>query len=161
MKYLTESEYLTGRVDNQIDWYNNKCAWNKKWFYRLKIGETILALLVPFLTGYLSETTIGLKIAIGLIGLLVAAIANLITLLKFQEIWIEYRTTAEALVQEKFLFTARAAIYTGADAFPIFVERIESILNKEHSNWSSFIKVKEKDKTAEEDKSDNAIEKAE
>jgi hypothetical protein len=41
----------------------------------------------------------------------VAAIAGLITLIKFQENWTEYRTVSETLKFEKFLFLSKAGPY--------------------------------------------------
>jgi hypothetical protein len=143
---LTEQDYLNNRVDDQINWYEKKCAWHKKWFMRLKISETILALMVPFLTGYITTENVSLKFLVGFIGLLVAAIANLITLFKFQEVWIEYRTTSEALKHEKYLYVTQAGPYKESNAFASFVERIEDLLNKENANWASYIKYKENEK---------------
>src|SRR6185503_6870617 len=92
-----EDEYLQTRVLDQVTWYDKKSAINKRWFLRMKIAEIVLALLIPFLTGYINDKTIELKIVIGVIGIIVAAIAGLITLIKFQENWIEYRSVAESL----------------------------------------------------------------
>ena len=102
-----EEEYLQTRVLDQIKWYDKKSAMNKKWYLRMKITEVIMALFIPFLTGYITDKTIGLKIIVGVIGIIVAAVAGLITLIKFQENWIEYRTVAESLKLEKFLFLSK------------------------------------------------------
>src|SRR5215210_1279309 len=88
---MTEQEYFTNRVEEQIRWYDNKSSSNKKWFMRLKIIETILALLIPLLTGYITTEKVELKVIVGLIGVIVAVITNIITLSKFQENWIKNR----------------------------------------------------------------------
>jgi hypothetical protein len=118
---------------------------------RLKIIETILALLIPFLTGYITtnENSLCLKITIGLIGIVVAAVANLITLIKLQENWIVYRTTAESLKHEKFLYLTKAGPYAGTDSFPLFVERIESYISKENTQWATYIKKDDNSSTEE------------
>jgi hypothetical protein len=116
---------------------------------RLKITETILALLIPLLTGYITTTMVGLKIVVGLIGIIVAATANIITLYKFQENWIEYRTVAESLKHEKFLYITHAGAYKDSSSFPIFVERFESFISKENMQWASYIKPTQKDKLEE------------
>ena len=135
---IIEDDYLNDRVKDQIDWFNKKSGTCKHWFYRLKVSETILALLIPFLTGYITNELTGLKILVGVIGILVAALAGLLTLFKYQENWVQYRTTAETLTQERFLFIARTGPYKGDDRFKLFVERVESMLTKENSHWASF-----------------------
>jgi hypothetical protein len=43
-------------------------------------------------------------------GVVVAVIASLLTLLRLQEHWISYRATAEALTAEKFVSDTNAAL---------------------------------------------------
>src|SRR3982750_3636243 len=115
---MNEQEYFDARVKNQIDWYNRKSTYNKKWFMRMKVAETVLALLIPFLTGYITTENVGLKVVLGVIGVIVATTANLITLFKLQENWIEYRTVAESLEHEKFLYVTKAGLYKDTSSFP-------------------------------------------
>jgi hypothetical protein len=136
----TEDAYLTNRVSEQITWYDNKSAVNKKIFLSLKISEIMLALMIPFLSGYVNLNDVAVKMTIGILGILVAGIAGLITLIKFQENWIEYRTVAESLKLEKYLFLSKAGPYQQAqDAFPLFVERIESLLSNSTKKWTSYV----------------------
>jgi hypothetical protein len=135
---MKEEEYLTVRVKDQIDWYDRKSAWNKKWFMRLKVMEIFLALFVPFLTGYITSNTPGLKITVGLIGVMVAAIAGITTLYKLQENWLTYRGVAESLKYEQFLYLTRSGPYKDPDAFPAFVERIEGLISKENTKWTTY-----------------------
>ncbi len=51
---MTEQEYLDQRVQDQIEWYEKKGAWHKKWFMRMKITETVLALSIPLMAGFLT-----------------------------------------------------------------------------------------------------------
>src|SRR5215210_634989 len=141
---MTEQEYFDNRVEEQIKWYDNKSSSNKKWFMRLKIIETILALLIPLLTGYITTEKVQLKVIVGLIGVMVAAITNIITLLKFQENWIKYRTTGENLKHEKFLYITKAGPYKSENSFPDFVEKFEGHISKENINWSNYISSQKK-----------------
>lgn len=139
---MTEKEYLEQRVEDQITWYNNKSSNNKKLFQVLKIMEIIFALAVPFLSGFLSAERMEIKYLISLIGVIIAAIAGIVALLRLQENWIEYRTTAETLKHEKFLFVTKVGPYSAENAFEIFVERFENLISKENSNWSQYVKQK-------------------
>jgi len=135
-----EEEYLQTRVFDQITWYDKKSTTNKKWFLRMKITEVIMALFIPFLTGYITDKTLELKIIVGMLGIIVAAVAGLITLIKFQENWIEYRTVAESLKLEKFLFLSKAGPYKGShDAYPLFVERFESLISASTKKWVDYV----------------------
>ena len=139
-----EKEYFHTRVNDQIKWYDKKSATNKRWFLRMKITEVIMALFIPFLTGYITDKTLELKIIVGFLGIIVAAIAGLITLIKFQENWIEYRTVAESLKLEKYLYLSKAGPYkNGHDAYPLFVERFESLISTSTKKWVDYVSKQE------------------
>ena len=74
----------------------------------LRLTEIVFAASIPLLAGYTQvsgyETYVGL--AIGVIGLIVAVIAGIVSLYRFQENWNEYRAIAESLKQEKYLYLA-------------------------------------------------------
>ncbi len=140
---INETDYMEKRVQDQINWFNRKSRCNKRWFYGLKVSEIILALFIPFLSAYITDGCNVLKIAVGLIGILVAAVTGLITLFKLQENWIQYRTMAEMITQEQYLYLAQAGAYKDPERFRYFVERIESMLTKENSQWASYVKTTE------------------
>lgn len=118
----TEEDYLKTRVIDQIKWYDKKSIYNKRWFLTLKVIEILLSLFIPFLTAYITTSGDSLKIVVGILGIVVTAIAGLITLIKYQENWIEYRTVAESLKLEKFQFLAKAGPYKNLDeSYPLFV----------------------------------------
>jgi len=134
---MTEEEYFDQRVNDQINWYDRKSSLNKKIFIRLRATEIVLALIIPFLAGYVNVQKELFTLLIGFFGIVVASIASVMTLYKFQENWIEYRTYAEALKYEKFLYLTKAGLYRDDPSFPSFVERFEGILSKENAKWSS------------------------
>lgn len=136
---MDENAYLQERLQDQIDWYDRKSQKAQRWFKRLRGFELIAATAIPFLSGY-SGNSIYLTLAVGLLGLLVAVVAGLLSLNQFQERWIEYRTICEALKREKYLFLARAAPYDGDDSFPLLVEHVESLIAKETSAWGQSIR---------------------
>lgn len=51
--------------------------------------------------------------------------------------WILYRSTAESLKHEKYLFLAKAGPYEGEDALRTLAERIEELVSQEHAKWAS------------------------
>ena len=143
---MTEEEYLQDRLQAAIDWYSKNSSLNKNSYHFLKTSEIIIAVTIPFLTGYLKENDI-IKYVIGVLGLLVAIISGLLVLFMFQEKWIEYRTTAESLKYEKFMFITKAGPYKSDNSLSDLTERVESLISKENSNWNQFMKKEESQKT--------------
>ncbi len=90
---MKQDEYLKNRLDYQINWYDKKSIQNQKWFKRLQVISIIAATAIPFLSGYITDTSTLLKIATGLLGIIVAAITAILGLYKFQENWLGFRTT--------------------------------------------------------------------
>lgn len=144
----TEEEYLTARVEDQINWHDKKSSSNKKWFLRLKVSEIIIALFIPFFSGYIDTDGKFLKLTVGFLGVAVAAIAGLITLIKFQENWTEYRTISETLKFEKFLFLSKAGPYKDIqNPYPLFVERFETLISTSTKKWESYTSKKIEEKS--------------
>ena len=56
---------------------------------------------------------------------------------QFQEHWITYRSTAEALKHEQYLYLAKAGPYTGEDRHHQLAERIEGLVSQEHAKWAA------------------------
>jgi hypothetical protein len=136
---MNEEDYLKDRLDDQIGWYDRKSTQNQSWFKRLQVISIIAAASIPFLSGYITETSIALKIATGLLGLLVAAITAVLGLYKFQENWLEYRTTCESLKHEKYLFLTDTDPYHVEQPFQLLVQRVENLISKENTNWSQYM----------------------
>lgn len=134
-----EAEYLEQRLDDQIKWYETKSAANQGAYKKLRLIEIIAAAMIPLLAGY-SDRHAYVGFAIGGLGLIVAVLAGIIGLYRFQENWGEYRTAAEALKQEKFLYLAKAEPYNGDKPFELLVTRVEALLRKETSAWTSTIR---------------------
>jgi hypothetical protein len=145
MGKMNQEEYLKERLQNQIDWYDRKSVQSQKWFKRLQVVAILAATTIPFLTGYITDTTFLLKLSVGLLGLSVAAITAILGLYKFQENWLEFRTTCESLKHEKYLFLTNSDPYNAEDPFMLLVERIEGLISKENTSWIRYMKKEKKE----------------
>lgn len=132
---MTEEQYLADRVDGQLAWYGMRSTRCKRAFFALQLAQIIIGATVPFLAAQVSAETINLKYLIALLGAIVAVAGGVVTLYRFQENWIEFRSTSEQLKQEKYFYLTRTGPYAGDRPFPTLVERVESILSKQHSRW--------------------------
>ena len=57
---------------------------------------------------------------------------------QYQQNWTTYRSTAERLKHEKFLFLARAGAYASAERpEALLAERVEGLVSQEHAAWAS------------------------
>ena len=136
---MNEDEYLNNRLEEQLKWYSNKSQTNQKWYKRLRLTEIISASLIPFLAA-MKDTIPYSAWVIGSLGVVIAVSAAAGSLYKFQENWIQYRTTVEQLKHEKFLYLANVKPYDSENKFPLLVERVEGLISKENSYWAQSIK---------------------
>ncbi|MDZ7751424.1 MAG: DUF4231 domain-containing protein [Gammaproteobacteria bacterium] len=141
---MDEEHYLRDRLEDQIEWYDAKSQWNQKWFKRLQVFQLIAAASIPFLAGYIAPDGFWRKFTVGVLGLTIAAAGAVAGFYKFQENWIEYRTTCEALRHEKYLFLTKTEPYDAERPFDLLVKRVEAQISKENSNWSQYIKMHKK-----------------
>lgn len=134
--FMPPEEYMTIRVDEQIDWYDAKSITNQRAFKILQVVIIAAAATIPFLSGYIDSDSSSLTYVIGALGVIIAIISAVLGVYKFQENWIEYRTTCESLKHEKYRFLTRSSPYDTEDDFSLFVDRVEALISKENSNWS-------------------------
>lgn len=140
---MEQEKYIKERIDDQIEWYSKKSSRAQLWFKSLRIFEISAAATIPFLVGYASKTN---QIIVGLLGVCIAIVAGIVSINKFQEIWIQYRTTSESLKHHKYLYQTESKPYDGEDSFKMLVATTEALISKENSNWNIYIKqIEEKE----------------
>ena len=137
---MGEAEYFEQRLDDQINWYDKKSSANQAAYKLLRLIEIIAAASIPLLAGYRQES-LHVGITIGVLGLIVAVLAGIVSLYRFQENWNEYRAAAESLKQEKYLYLARAEPYNGDQPFELLVQRVEALLKSETTGWAQAMRT--------------------
>ena len=55
---------------------------------------------------------------------------------QWQTNWILYRSTAEALKHERFLYQTMAGPYTGNNRHLVLAEMVEGLVSQEHAKWT-------------------------
>lgn len=140
---MNKEEYLDKRLEDQIDWYSRKSQFNQRWYKRLRVVEIVSASIIPFLAGMKNSIPYSEWI-IGGLGVVIAGTATAISIYKLQENWIQYRTTAEILKHEKFLYLTKTTPYTSENNFNLLVQRVESLISKENYQWAMYAKKQEK-----------------
>ncbi len=105
---------------------------------RYNTAFQVSAAIIPFLAG-IGPNFPYYQIVIGSLGVIIAVFAGISSIYKFHENWIEFITTAETLKHEKYLYLAKCKPYEGEDSFVKLVQRVESIISKENSQWSRHV----------------------
>lgn len=137
---MAKNNVTLQRLDDQIKWYSNKSGQNQFWFKFFKIIELIIAVLIPFLSSFEIP-----RIIYGLMGVLIAILEGIQQLFQFNHNWITYRSTAENLKHEKYLWLAKAGPYLNIkNAKEVLADRIESLISQEHSKWITTYKQSDK-----------------
>lgn len=134
---MTQETYINERLEHQIDWYDSRSIRCQKWYKRLKRTEVLLATAIPLISGF-ATTVKWLPIVIGFLGATIAVIEGYLSIGKYHENWIEYRSICETLRHEKYMFLTKTGVYKGEEPFDMLVERIESIISKENVNWANL-----------------------
>jgi hypothetical protein len=121
------------RLDSQIAWYDAKsrqCALRFKVLKAVVIGA---AAAIPVVAAFDVEVYVA-----GILGAVVVVIEGLLQADQYHQNWITYRSTAEALKHEKYLYLARADVYAGSrNPLRLLAERIEGLISQEHARWIS------------------------
>ena len=138
---MNEEEYLRQRVDDQISWYSKKSRSNQKYFKIISFIEICLSASLVLLAVFLNDSI--MKYGSAIIGTTLSILSGIMGLNKFQENWIQYRTTAEWLKKEKYLYTTKSGTYKEGKDFSCFVETVENELSKENSQWVKCMTTKE------------------
>jgi Protein of unknown function (DUF4231) len=120
------------RLEDQLAWYEAKSLHHKRWFQSLKVGQIVVAAGIPAVAAAGASAGVA-----GALGAVVVVMEGLQQLFQFQQNWIAYRGTAEALKREKFLYLASAGPYAGRDGRDrLLAERVEGLVSQEHAAWS-------------------------
>lgn len=123
------------RLEDQISWYDRKSLANQRYFKRIKIVEIAAAALIPFVSAFNFQHMSWVS---GGLGVVITVLEGMLHLNQYEQNWITYRSTCEALKHEKYVYLGKAGPYAGsADAHALLADRIESLVSQEHAKWAS------------------------
>ena len=139
---MSQPDHAMERLEDQIKWYDKKSGYNQKMFKGLKTMTIVISLLIPLFAAYAAYkgNIDGKLIALiaGILGALIALLEAVQQLNQYHHNWITYRSTAEALKHEKYLYLSHAGPYASAtNAKALLAERVESSVSQEHAKWAS------------------------
>jgi hypothetical protein len=138
MRKLDIGNYIKERLDDQYNYYSSAAKKAKNRFQVIRALEIIVAATIPFLSALITEELLDLKVLVGLLGVIVTVLSGMLMLFKYQENWVNFRSTAEDLKAEKFLFMTGSGPYTSGNQEETLVARVEAILSAEQEKWQKY-----------------------
>lgn len=137
--------YLSGRLEEQISYYEKAASRAKQMHVRLQSGIIVLSVMVPVAVSHPQDWSGWQRFLVVAASLLLPAMTGLTSFRKYGETWISYRTTAELLKNEKYLFLTGSGRYRdNPNAFHDLVEAVEAQLIAEHTKFrASFTEVRQ------------------
>lgn len=123
------------RLEDQLAWYDDKSQSNQCWYKRLRVLQVVLAVAIPVASHAEPEIA---KWLTSIAGALIAILEGIQHLNQHATLWVTYRSTAERLKHEKYLFLSAAGPYKGlneTDRLTALAERVEEHVSTEHANW--------------------------
>lgn len=118
------------RLEDQLSWYSHKSAVAQRRYKQVKLGQLIVGTAVPVI----ACLEISTELTAALAAVVVVA-EGAQQLYQWQTTWVQYRSTAEALKREKYLYLAEAGPYRVKDRHRVLAERIEDLIAQEHTSW--------------------------
>jgi hypothetical protein len=112
--------------------------WNQRRYVFFQWGIIILSALAPILF-LIEEINKYIPVVVSILVTIFSAASKTF---KFQEKWIEYRTTAESLKKEKHFFDFNLYEYGQCENKErLFVQRVEALISRENTRWIEIFKV--------------------
>lgn len=128
------------RLEDQLGWYDRESVCCQKRYKWLKLLQVVLAVGIPIASHLEPEVAKWVTSAAGAFIAILEAIQHMN---QYSTLWITYRSTAERLKHEKFLFLSVAGPYKGlaeAERLIALAERVEEHVSTEHANCINEIK---------------------
>lgn len=133
---MNEEDYIKNRLDDQINWYDKKSQSHQKWYKIHKRIEITAGAVIP-ITAVINIDCFKL-ISVSCSSIILIC-ESLIALSSHQSNWTQYRTTAETLRHEKYMYETKTGVYKNEeDSFALLVERCETIISSENINWANL-----------------------
>jgi len=135
------------RLETQLKWYDDKSGFNQRMFKRLKTATLAISVSIPLCALLINWHPIIGAVLTGAMGATITLLESLQQLNQYREKWTNYRSTAEALNHEKYLYLSRAGIYlTATNPTAVLAENVERLVSQEHARWTSLQEQTQKPK---------------
>ena len=140
MKRDEFNKYLEERYNDQVGWYDSRSTLFKSLNYLFQIPTIAIAAVIPIFAA------IEEKWATIVLSAILAILIGILNFGKFEEKWHNYRSTCETLKKEYYYYKSKIDEYGDAsDQEQLFIQRVESVISREHTRWLIIEKGKKKE----------------
>ena len=134
------------RLEDQINWYDARSQQAQRRFKLMKGLVLVIAAAIPVVAAFEAPVYVA-----GVLGAAVVVIEGLLHTYQYHTTWLTYRSASEALKREKYLYLARADVYSRSqDPLRLLSRRIEGLIAQEHGRWIATLQHEERDETNEQ-----------
>lgn len=134
-KEMSQKDYMVERLNDQLKYYDKVANRSKKRYLQSRTISVVAGALVPVLVNITFPYS---QIITTILSVIVVLIVSLEGVWHFREQWVNARSTSEALRKEYFVFSTGEGTYKNVkdpkDAFILFVERIEALIEAENNS---------------------------
>ncbi len=121
------------RLEDQIAWYDRKSRGSQRRFKLLKGLQMLAAAVLPITAPFDVHAAVPAAL-----GAVIIVLEGFQQLNQYQQNWIAYRSTCEALKHEKYLYLARGGPYADVgNSRALLADPIEGLISQEHAKWIS------------------------
>lgn len=129
----TFEEYLRFRFKDQISLYDHKANYNKRLHLLTTSALVVLSSFLPVGIIFLPTQY---KMINVFVAVVLAILVALLRVFRFEDRWINLRSSAELLKREKMMFDVKVGEYSHIENPEVrFIERVESIISRENTVW--------------------------
>jgi hypothetical protein len=128
--------YIERYLAPQKDWYERKALTAKRWHYALVSLQMIATTSIPFVN-YLTRSLV----ASTALAVTAAAATGFSQLLRAQERWVIYRSTASALATLQLHYELQLPPFDGPDRHDKLVAEGDRIMGEEGTKWMATIQA--------------------
>lgn len=133
--------YITGRVIEQMIWFDKRSMRNQRAYKSLTILSILMSSVIPVITLFSDVFGgFGYKLVIIILSWGITAAAAINAFGRFRQLWIQYRAQCEMLKCILYRFFARCGEFSGSvSLYPELVSRCEEYMRKETDNWALMV----------------------
>jgi Protein of unknown function (DUF4231) len=141
-KQPNASDYIDNRLKKQLNWYEKNAKKNLYRYYKIQILILGVSALIP-IVNVVDGPDLAVRVLSSILGAIIVGATGILQLIKAQEIWIVFRSTAETLKKEYNLYMLKAGDYSDANLTDemrdlLFIERSESVMTTEGTKYFSL-----------------------
>jgi hypothetical protein len=118
------------RLTGQIAWFSRSSHQAQRAYKTVKTVQVVVGAIVTVIAALSVPAPVTASVSA-----LVVIAEGVQQVFQWHTNWLSYRSTAEALKHEKFLYLAESDPYSGPDRRQVLARRIENILAQENVQW--------------------------